>query len=277
MTIEFSKYQGLGNDFLLIDNRDQTELKLTPEAVQKWCDRHFGVGADGVIFLCKTPTGDYQMRIINSDGTEPEMCGNGIRCLAKFMQDIGIPAQDNRYQIKTGAGWIVPEFCPGGEIAVDMGEPRLSGGQIPTTLGDPNQPVINVPLSVAGQEWRVTLVSMGNPHCVVFVEEVAQIPYTQIGREFEHHPVFPARINTEFVQVIDRQYLKMRVWERGAGATLACGTGACASVVAGVLNNYCDRSAVVELLGGKLRIHWSETTNRLTMTGKAEFVFRGWL
>jgi diaminopimelate epimerase len=275
MTIVFSKYQGLGNDFILIDNRHQPEPVLSPEQVQKWCDRHFGIGADGVIFLLKGTHHPHQMRIINSDGTEPEMCGNGIRCLAKFMNDLGIDPTDDQYTIETGAGTIVPHLQPDGQITVDMGQPLLMASQIPTTLGVPDAPVINHPLEVAGQTWQVTTVSMGNPHCVVFVQNVEQVPYTEIGRQFEHHPVFPKRINTEFIQVMDRGHLKMRVWERGAGATLACGTGACAAVVAAVLNDLADRQAQVELLGGTLQIEWSDTTNRLTMTGLAQLVFRG--
>jgi diaminopimelate epimerase len=273
--LPFSKYQGLGNDFILLDNRHQPELLLNPEQVKQWCDRHFGIGADGVIFLLQDSDGQWRMRLINSDGSEAEMCGNGIRCLAKFMQSLGIPPTAEQYAIQTGAGLRSVQLTPEGAVTVDMGVPALLGKQIPTTLVPPDTEAIAVPLVVAGQPWAVTLVSMGNPHCVTFVAEVDQVDYTAIGPQFEHHPAFPERINTEFVAVQDRQTLKMRVWERGAGATLACGTGACASVVAGVLNNLCDRQCRVQLLGGDLLIHWLDTTNHVLMTGPAELVFQG--
>ncbi len=274
-SLPFSKYQGLGNDFILLDNRHQQDLLLSPEQVRKWCDRHFGIGADGVIFLLQDPDGQWRMRLLNSDGSEGEMCGNGIRCLAKFMQSLGIPAEQNQYAVQTGAGLMLVNLTAEGLVTVDMGEPALLGQQIPTTLVPTDAKAIAVPLLVAGQIWSVTLVSMGNPHCVTFVEDVERVDYIAIGPQFEHHPAFPQRTNTEFVEVLDRQTLKMRVWERGAGATLACGTGACASVVAGVLNNLCDRQCRVQLLGGDLLIHWLETTNHVLMTGSAELVFQG--
>jgi diaminopimelate epimerase len=273
--LPFSKYQGLGNDFILLDNRHQPDLLLSPEQAKFWCDRHFGIGADGVIFLLQDPDGQWGMRLINSDGSEGEMCGNGIRCLAKFMQSLGIPAEQNQYAVQTGAGLMLVNLTADGLVTVDMGEPALLGQQIPTTLVPADAKAIAVPLLVAGQTWSVTLVSMGNPHCVTFVEDVEQVDYIAIGPQFEHHQVFPSRTNTEFIAVLDRQTLKMRVWERGAGATLACGTGACASVVAGVLNNLCDRQCRVQLLGGDLQIHWLEATNHVLMTGPADLVFQG--
>jgi diaminopimelate epimerase len=281
MSIAFSKYHGLGNDFILVDNRHQPEPLLTPEQAAKLCDRNFGIGADGVIFALPGQQGtDYTMRIFNSDGSEPEMCGNGIRCLAKFLaaleaQDGQSPEAHHRYQIHTLAGVIVPELQPDGQITVDMGEPRLLAAEIPTTLGNPSDKVIDQPLTVAGQTWQVTCVSMGNPHCITLVEDIATIPLAQIGPQFEHHPVFPQRINTEFIQVVQPDYLKMLVWERGAGPTLACGTGACASLVATVLNGKCDRQATIELPGGPLQINWSATDNHVYMTGPAELVFLG--
>ena len=275
MAIAFSKYHGLGNDFVLIDNRHSAEPILTPEQAEKWCDRNFGIGADGVIFLLNADHGEHRMRIYNSDGSEPEMCGNGIRCLAKFMQDLGIPTIDGKYPIHTGAGLIVPQMDTDGLVTVDMGKPFLTAAEIPTTLGESNQKVVNVPLEVGGKTWNVTTVSMGNPHCMTFVDHVDSIPLAEIGVLFEHHPVFPKRTNTEFVEVVNRGYVKMRVWERGAGATLACGTGACATVVAGVLNDLCDRTCTVNLPGGDLKITWSAESDRILMTGPAQLVFTG--
>lgn len=284
MAIEFTKYHGLGNDFILIDNRASSEPMLTPAEAVKLCDRHFGIGADGVIFALPGKNGsDYSMRIFNSDGSEPEMCGNGIRCLAKFLADLGAPpantpqkqTSDSVYKIHTLAGMMVPQLRADGQVRVDMGTPRLLAAEIPTTLVASSRQVIEEPLEVAGKSWLVTCVSMGNPHCVTFVDEVAAIPLEVIGPQFEHHPVFPKRTNTEFIQVIRRNYLKMRVWERGAGATLACGTGACASLVAAVLTGRCERFATVELPGGCLEIEWSATDEHLYMTGPAVRVFEG--
>lgn len=282
MTIEFTKYQGLGNDFILIDNRHAEEPIITPEQAQKLCDRHFGIGADGAIFaLPSTVAGtDYTMRIYNSDGSEPEMCGNGIRCLARFLADLDAPTADSsaqmrEYRIHTLAGVMTPQIQPNGQVKVDMGIPRLLAEEIPTTLRPVGEKVIDVPLEVAGKTWQVTCVSMGNPHCVTFVEDVQSVPLEAIGPQFEHHSVFPKRTNTEFMQVISRSHLKMRVWERGAGATLACGTGACAALVAGVLTDRSDREATIELPGGPLTIQWAASDGRLYMTGPAERVFSG--
>ncbi|PSB33144.1 diaminopimelate epimerase [Chlorogloea sp. CCALA 695] len=277
MSIEFVKYQGLGNDFILIDNRSSSELIVSPEQAIKLCDRHFGIGADGVIFALPGLEGtDYTMRIINSDGSEPEMCGNGIRCLAGFIADLeGNHDKEVQYRIHTLAGVICPQLLADGQVKVDMGLPKLLAKEIPTTLSSPEQKVINESLEVAGKNWLVTCVSMGNPHCITFVEDVAAIDLALIGTQFEHHSAFPQKINTEFIQVIGRDRLKMRVWERGAGITLACGTGACAALVAGVLTLKCDRKATVELPGGDLLIEWSEPDQRLYMTGAQERVFAG--
>ena len=277
MGIEFRKYQGLGNDFILIDNRHTSQPIITPEQAIAMCDRHFGIGADGVIFaLPGEEDTDYTMRIYNSDGSEPEMCGNGIRCLAKFIADLeGIGEVNKTYRIQTLAGVITPQLQGDGKVRVDMGQPQLTAQEIPTTLTDGEDKVIAQPLEVADKTWLVTCVSMGNPHCITFVDDADAIALQQIGSLFEHHPVFPQRTNTEFIQVVKPDYIKMRVWERGAGITLACGTGACASVVAGVLNGKCDRSCTVELPGGCLEIEWSERDNRVYMTGAAESVFTG--
>ena len=277
MVIEFSKYQGLGNDFILIDNRDSTEPIISPERALKMCDRHFGIGGDGVIFVLPgTADSDYSMRIFNSDGSEPEMCGNGIRCLAKFIAELEGNVEINKsYRINTLAGVIVPRLESNGEVTVDMGEPELTAAKIPTTLAGAAEKVVAQPLEVGDRTWKVTAVSMGNPHCITFVEDVSAIALSEIGPLFEHHAVFPQRTNTEFIEVVSPNYIKMSVWERGAGITLACGTGACASVVAGVLNNQCDRSCTVELPGGCLQINWSATDNRVYMTGAATKVFQG--
>lgn len=276
MAIEFTKYHGLGNDFILIDNRSSSTPVITSEEAVKLCDRHFGIGADGVIFALPGENDtDYTMRIFNSDGSEPEMCGNGIRCFAGFVADLeGESRNKDKYQIHTLAGVITPQLMPDGQVKVDMGLPRLLAGEIPTTLASADEKVINIPLQVAGKSWDVTCVSTGNPHCITFVEDVAAIPLEEIGPQFEHHSVFPQRINTEFVEIVRRDYVKMRVWERGAGITLACGTGACATLVAGVLTGKCDRTATVELPGGPLLIEWAND-QRLYMTGPAEKVFAG--
>jgi len=275
MAIAFSKYHGLGNDFILIDNRHSAEPVLTSEQAVKWCDRHFGIGADGVIFLLAADNDEHRMRIYNSDGSEPEMCGNGIRCLAKFMQDLKISTIEGKYPIQTGAGLIVPQMDVDGLVTVDMGKPFLTAAEIPTTLGESDRKVVNHPFEVDGKTWNVTMVSMGNPHCMTFVEDVDSIPLAETGVLFEHHPVFPKRTNTEFVEVVNRGYVKMRVWERGAGATLACGTGACATVVAGVLNDLCDRVCTVNLPGGDLKINWLTENDHILMTGSATLVFAG--
>ncbi|ELS01781.1 diaminopimelate epimerase [Xenococcus sp. PCC 7305] len=277
MSYKFSKYQGLGNDFILIDNRHSSETIVTPEQAIRICDRHFGIGADGVIFVLPGQEGtDYTMRIYNSDGSEPEMCGNGIRCLAKFIANLeGIGKVNKTYRIHTLAGVISPQLLENGLVKVDMGQPFLLAGEIPTTLVAADEKVVNHTITVAEQAWAVTCVSMGNPHCITFVEDSDAIALEQIGPLFEHYSAFPQRINTEFIQVIKPDYIKMRVWERGAGITLACGTGACASVVAGVLNNQCDRLCTVELPGGFLEINWSSEDNRVYMTGPAELSFIG--
>ncbi len=275
MSIEFTKYQGLGNDFVLIDNRAQAEPVLTPEQSVNLCDRHFGIGADGIIFLLpSTGDTDYTMRIYNSDGSEPEMCGNGIRCLARFIADLEGQAIAS-YRIHTLAGMITPQLMTNGQVKVEMGLPRLLAKEIPTTLAEPEFKVVNQLLEAAGQTWSVSCVSMGNPHCITFVEDVAAIDLAALGPQFEHHPAFPQRINTEFIQVVRPDYLKMRVWERGAGITLACGTGACAALVAAVLGDWAQPRATVELPGGPLEIEWAGYDQPVLMTGPAELVFRG--
>jgi len=275
----FSKYHGLGNDFILVDNRASSELVLSADDAVKLCDRNFGIGGDGVIFV--TPgegDADYGMRIINSDGSEPEMCGNGIRCMAKYVADLEGKSEPHTYRISTLAGTIVPEIRSDGLVTVDMGEPILEGERVPTTLPTDSQGrVIEAPLDVAGKSWKVTAVSMGNPHAIVFVDALDDdvLPLHTIGPLFENNPVFPARTNTEFVKVLSDTHLQMRVWERGAGPTLACGTGACALTVAAVLAGKASRKCTVTLPGGDLEIEWRESDNRCLMTGPADLVFQG--
>lgn len=287
-SIEFVKYQGLGNDFVLVDNRDSDTIRLSAERCAEICDRNFGIGADGVIFAM--PPGlvqadeDYSMRMYNSDGTEPEMCGNGIRCLANFVAETdGAPPR--AYKVGTLAGLIQPEVRADGQVAVDMGEPVLTPVKVPCTLeATQDGAAVRAPMEVNGETWLVTAVSMGNPHCVTFGRQgecdeggikVDDLHLPSVGPAFEAHPCFPAKTNTEFTEVVDRNYVKMRVWERGAGATLACGTGACATVVAAVLEGRTERKCTVELPGGPLEIEWRESDNRIIMTGPAKMVFSG--
>uniref|UniRef100_A0A7S2S1N5 diaminopimelate epimerase n=2 Tax=Rhizochromulina marina TaxID=1034831 RepID=A0A7S2S1N5_9STRA len=251
---------------------------MSPEQAARMCDRNFGVGGDGVIFALPSESADYAMRIYNSDGSEPEMCGNGIRCMARFLQKLdGSEGTETTYTINTGAGPIIPVIRGDGLVTVDMGPPILEGPKVPTTLA-PTQGdvVINAPLRVADQDWEVTCVSMGNPHAVVFIDNVDSLDLHHVGPQFESHPEFPARINTEFVEVKSPTHLKMKVWERGAGPTLACGTGACALTVAAILaGKTSERTCVVTLPGGDLEIEWREENNRCYMTGPAELVFSG--
>jgi diaminopimelate epimerase len=286
-TVDFTKYHGLGNDFILVDNRQEAEPCMSPEQAAKMCDRNFGVGGDGVIFAMTSDKADYAMRIYNSDGTEPEMCGNGIRCLARFLVDIegadAAGAEEKSYTISTGAGLIVPLIRSDGLVTVDMGVPILNGADVPTTLAPTTElddgavkAVVDAPINVDGTDWAVTCVSMGNPHAIVFVDDIESLDLAKVGPPFEVHPAFPAKINTEFVEVASPTHLKMKVWERGAGPTLACGTGACALTVAAILaGKTSERTCTVTLPGGDLEIEWRESNGRLYMTGPAESVFGG--
>ena len=288
--LRFVKYQGLGNDFILVDNRGSADPLLSPAQAAALCDRNFGVGADGVIFALPPAPGsssDYRMRIYNSDGSEPEMCGNGIRCMARFVASLEGASGGRRLTIDTLAGPILPEVLPSGTVSVDMGRPILEAARVPTTLpaNHASGGVVRGVLPAAGAEWLATCVSMGNPHCVIFSRRgageaagglrVEELDLSVLGPQFEKHAAFPAKTNTEFVQVINPRKLLMRVWERGAGATLACGTGACATVVAGVLEGRAERKCTVVLPGGPLEIEWREADGRIIMTGPAEVVFKG--
>lgn len=275
--MRFTKMHGLGNDFIVIDclaqTLDQSELQRGAAAI---CDRRFGVGADGLILVMPSNTADYRMRVINSDGSEAEMCGNGIRCLAKYIHD---HTNDKREEITvdTLAGVKTLRLSVNNgrmeEAEVDMGEPRLNRAAIPM-VGEDTPVVKGEILQAAGRELVITCVSMGNPHCVTFVDDVAAYPVSEIGPQVEHHPAFPNRTNVEFVQVLGPEEIRMRVWERGAGETLACGTGACASVVASTLNGKTSRRALAHLAAGDLDINWTDD-NHVLMTGPAEEVFQG--
>ena len=274
--MKFTKWQGCGNDFLLIDCREN-ELADYGAFAKKSCDRHFGVGGDGVLVILDSDKADFRMRIFNADSSEAEMCGNGIRCFARYLYDNHI-TDKKKFTVETGAGILVPEIVERDGVVtgvrVDMGEPVLEADKIPMA-GYGNRRVVNEPVEVAGRKWNITGVSMGNPHCVVFVDDIKTTPIEEVGPIFEVQERYPKKTNTEFVQVLDRQHMRMRVWERGAAITLACGTGACATLTAAVLNGKTDRRAEITLDGGKLDIEWSEKDNHIYMTGPAVQVFAG--
>ena len=278
--LQFSKYQGLGNDFLLIDGRQasqqDSEAGMEPELVRQLCDRRFGVGGDGVILaLPPQAGGELRMRIFNADGSEPEMCGNGIRCLARFLADRDSDGPGRRWQVDTLAGRIVPELLADGSIRVDMGPPFLEPATVPTTLPLGPAGLPQAELEVDGEVFAVAAAGMGNPHVVVPVEDLADFDLERFGARLEVHPSFPAKTNVHFVQVLAPDHLVMRVWERGAGPTLACGTGACATLVACHLLGLADRRAQVDLPGGPLQIHWDAESGHVIMDGPAEHVFDG--
>jgi len=276
--LQVSKYQGLGNDFLMLDGRQASEPEfcfgLTPEWIRQLCDRRFGVGADGII-LALPPQGDgeLRMRIFNADGTEPEMCGNGIRCLARFLADSDGDRPGRSWQIETLAGRIVPELQEGGTIRVDMGAPFLAPETVPTTLPLGPAGVPEGELEVAGMVFAVAAAGMGNPHVVIPVDDVEAVDLERYGAALECHPAFPARTNVHFVQILNPAHLVMRVWERGAGPTLACGTGACATLVVAHALGLAESSARVDLPGGPLQIVWDQESGHVLMTGPAQAVF----
>ncbi|HEY3378567.1 MAG TPA: diaminopimelate epimerase [Armatimonadota bacterium] len=276
-TVEFVKMHGLGNDFIVVDClRHSYNVEQLIEQAAWLCDRHFGIGGDGLILALPSTTGDFRMRIINSDGSEPEMCGNGIRCFAKYVYEHGL-TERTTFVVETLAGPITPVLAVADGrvtgVCVDMGEPRLERSEIP--MFGPAGQVVDEPLTIDHQTLHVTAVSMGNPHAIFFVSELASYPVAAVGAQIETHAVFPKKTNVEFVEVVSPSYLKMRVWERGAGITLACGTGACATLVAAVLTGNAERTATVELPGGPLKITWSDEDNHIYMTGPAEEVFSG--
>lgn len=275
MLKKFYKMQGIGNDYIYFDCMREP-IENPEELAIKLSDRHFGIGGDGVILLCPSKVADCRMRMFNLDGSEGKMCGNGIRCVGKLAHDLGYVKGDS-ISIETLSGIKTLALHKGADgkvhsARVDMGAPVLRGEDIPSTFS--GEEVVNVPIEVDGRTFGATLVSMGNPHCVVF-EDPDRVGLEHYGPLFERHPAFPERINTEFVRVIDKNRLKMRVWERGSGETLACGTGACASAVAAVLNGYCQKNTEISvyLLGGELRITYTDDT--VFMEGGAELVFTG--
>jgi diaminopimelate epimerase len=278
--LQFSKYQGLGNDFLIFDGRDLSEpdtaFGLTPELVARLCDRRFGVGGDGVILaLPPRQGGELRMRIFNADGSEPEMCGNGIRCLARFLADNDGDGPGRRWQVETLAGRIVPELMADGGIRVDMGPPFLEPATVPTTLPLGPAGLPQGELEAAGERFTVAAAGMGNPHVVIPVTDLDAIDLERWGAALEVHPAFPARTNVHFVQLIAPDHLRMRVWERGAGPTLACGTGACATLVACHRLGLCEGRARLDLPGGPLWIEWAGDGAPVLMTGPAAVVFEG--
>ena len=268
-SIKFAKYQGLGNDFIILENLTG-KLKLTEKNITKLCDRHYGIGCDQLLIAGKSEKADYKMSLFNRDGSTAEMCGNGIRCLARYLYLHRITRKKN-LNIETDAGIMTTKIIDS-MVQVDMGEPVLDGPQVPINR---KGRVINSPLQTKAGTFKISAVSMGNPHTVIFVKNVKMIPLEKFGHAVENHPVFPRKTNVGFAQVITRKKISLRVWERGAGATLACGTGACAAVVAGALNKVTERNVTVSLPGGILRIRWDEKTNRILMTGPAEEVFTG--
>ena len=273
--MEFAKYQGLGNDFVIVDGRSGPPINPSATQVRQLCDRRLGIGADGVILaLPPRQGGDLRMRIFNGDGSEPEMCGNGIRCLARFVADQHQGVRPATLTIETMAGPMGISLQDQGQVTVDMGEPRLEPAAIPTTLGGDGRQVVAERLLVVDQVLEVTAVGMGNPHAVIPVADVDHVELEQLGPALETHPAFPNRTNVHVLQALSDQQLRLRTWERGVGPTMACGTGACAAVVAAHLLGLSQRKARVTLPGGALTIDWRDD-NHLFMTGPAQRTFVG--
>lgn len=273
--LEFTKMHGCGNDYIYIDCLER-EIDDPGELAVVLSDRHFGIGGDGLVLICRSDTADARMRMFNADGSEGRMCGNAIRCVAKYLYDNGI-CRKNVMEIETLSGIKTLQLSAEGggvtSVKVDMGKAELEPSKIPVTLqGDR---IINRPLTVGGRTYGITCVSMGNPHAVVFCDDPDSLELEELGPLFEYSEIFPERVNTEFVQVIDRNTIKMRVWERGSGETLACGTGACAAAVASVLNGYCDKGRDIRVLlrGGELTVNYTDES--VFMTGGCVKVFEG--
>lgn len=277
MAFSFTKWQGCGNDFVLVNGfSERLDEEDLGALAQKICDRHYGIGADGLILVLPSKAADFRMRILNADGSEAEMCGNGIRCFAGVVHDEGLSDKEE-FTVETGAGILVPRLqLADGKlqgVRVDMGEPTLAGDRIPV-LGFGAAHVVEQPIEAGGETLSMTCVSMGNPHCVIFVEDAEAVPIEKLGPLLERHEAFPKKTNVEFAAVLDASHIRMRVWERGAAVTLACGTGSCATLVAAALTGRTERAAEVQLDGGRLQIEWAED-NRVYMTGPAEKVFAG--
>lgn len=275
--MKFTKMHGIGNDYVYVNCFQETVKN--PSAVARFVsDRHFGIGSDGLILIKPSAIADCEMDMYNLDGSQGAMCGNGIRCVAKYAYDYGIVDKTSiSVATKSGIKYLDLTVKDGkvSMVKVNMGSPILAATQIPVVAE--TEQVINAPLEVEGTTYHMTAVSMGNPHAIIYMEEVADLDLTKIGPSFENHIVFPDRVNTEFVKVLDRHTVQMRVWERGSGETLACGTGACAVAVASILNNLVDGTApvTVKLLGGDLQIFWDQSANLVYMTGPAATVFDG--
>ena len=273
--LHFTKMHGIGNDYIYINGFEETLPDDLSALAVKMSPRHTAVGSDGVIFILPSRVADVRMRMFNPDGSESPMCGNGIRCVAAYTYDRGL-CQRTQMTIETGGGiknatLTLDSLGRTDAVRIDMGEPKLSGAEIPSVFE--GSPVLMKPLTALSKSWPVTLVNMSNPHAVIFVSDVDTAPVHTVGPALEIDPAFPLRCNIEFVQVIDRSHIAMRVWERGAGETYACGTGASASVVASILNGRTDRHVTVKLLGGELQITWDETTNHVYMTGPIAYVY----
>lgn len=274
--MRFTKMHGAGNDYVYVDCFSQMVPENVEQLAARVADRHFGVGGDGLILICPSDTADAEMRMYNADGSYSEMCGNGIRCVAKYLYDHDLAKKDTLEIASAGQVLKLDLTIDGGKatrVRVDMGEPILDAPRIPTLL--PGDPVVNVPLSVSGMLYRVTSVSMGNPHCVLFVDRADDGLVLGLGPLIERHEAFPNRVNVEFVEQLAGDRLRQRTWERGSGETLACGTGASAVCVAGVLTGRSERRVTIELSGGELELEWIETDNHVYMTGPAEEVFSG--
>lgn len=275
--MKFTKMHGIGNDYVYI-NCFEEQVENPEELAIKVSDRHFGIGSDGLILIKPSKVADCEMAMYNADGSRSEMCGNGVRCVGKYAYDNGI-AKKEMITVETLAGIKTLKFQIDEEtdtvtaVTVNMGEPIFEPEKIPVVYEE--NPVKAVPITVDGQEYEITCISMGNPHAVTFVKDVASLNLEEIGPKFENHEKFPRRVNTEFIELVDREHMKMRVWERGSGETLACGTGACASAVAAILNGHVERKVEIELLGGKLVIFWNPEDNCVYMTGAATTVFTG--
>ena len=278
--MKFTKMHGTGNDYIYVNGFEE-QIDNPVEAAIRWSDRHKGIGSDGLVMILPSETCDFRMRMFNADGSESEMCGNASRCIGKFVYDKGMTTK-TEVSLETLAGVKILKLYIGDDnlvekVTVDMGAPILEAELIPTTLsGETNKMVISQMVEFQnGLAYPITTVSMGNPHAVIFTQGISELKLPEIGPVFENASIFPRRTNTEFIEVVDRNHIKMRVWERGSGETLACGTGACASVVAGVLNGLTDRKTSVELIGGILGIEWKEDDNHVYLTGPATTVYEG--
>jgi len=274
--MRFTKMQGAGNDYIYLDCFRNSPPRDPAGLSRAMSDRHFGIGSDGLILICPSEKADARMRMFNADGSEAEMCGNGLRCVAKYVYDHGLVRKPS-LNVETGRGILKVDLeITNGKVreaTTDMGEPILEASRIPTTL--PGNPPTDTPLSVSNHEYQVTCVSMGNPHCVMFVDSITDALVLGIGPKIETHLAFPKRTNVEFVRVNNPEDVAVRVWERGSGETLACGTGACAVAVAGAVTGRTQRRILAHLRGGDLRLNWLESDNHVYLTGPAAEVFSG--